>query len=168
MVKRISFFYVKDGNSNFIIRQCNSAVFNLVNEMRFSFKNGSGLDRMSTQMSVGHGFGNCFNNWGRGGHNRGVVIVGGGVIVRGSSDQRDGSSLNLIRFSSFDRGSRGNIRNIGVVSVGVVVVAIIASIVVIEPIVSVVVRVVAIVVVGSVVSISLSLGFGFSLGLGVS
>merc|ERR1719350_1471046 len=154
-----------DRVSNFIIRQCNSAVFNLVNEMRFSFKNGSGLDRVSTQMSVGHGFGNCFNNWDRGGH-RGVVIVGGGVIVRGSSDQRDGSSLDLLRFSSFDRGSGGNIRNIGVVSVGVVVVAIIASIVVIEPIVSVVVRVVAIVVVGSIVSISLSFGFGFSLSFG--
>ena len=137
--------------------------------MRFSFKNGSGLDRVSTQMSVGHGFGNCFDNWDRGGH-RGVVIVGGGVIVRGSSDQRDGSSLDLNRFSSFDRGSGGgNIRYIGVVSVGVVVVvAIIASIIVVEPIVSVVVRVVAIVVVGSVVSISLSFGFGFSLGLGVS
>ena len=137
--------------------------------MRFSFKDGSGLDRVSTQMSVGHGFGNCFDNWDRGGH-RGVVIVGGGVIVRGSSDQRDGSSLDLNRFSSFDRGSGGgNIRYIGVVSVGVVVVVtIIASIVVVEPIVSVVVRVVAIVVVGSVVSISLSFGFGFSLGLGVS
>ena len=142
--------------------------------MRFSFKDGSGLDRVSTQMSVGHGFGNCFDNWDRGGH-RGVVIVGGGVIVRGSSDQRDGSSLDLNRFSSFDRGSGGgNIRYIGVVSVGVVVVvaiiAIIASIIVVEPIVSVVVRVVAIVVVGSVVSISLSFGFsfGFSLGLGVS
>jgi len=120
-------------------------------------------------MSVGHGFGNCFNNWDRGGH-RGVVIVRGGVIVRGSSDQRDGSSLDLYRFSSLDRGSGGgNIRNIGVVSVGVVVVVtIIASIVVVEPIVSVVVRVVAIVVVGSVVSISLSFGLGFSLGLGLS
>ena len=140
--------------------------------MRFSFKDGSGLDRVSTQMSVGHGFGNCFDNWDRGGH-RGVVIIGGGVIVRGSSDQRDGSSLDLNRFSSFDRGSGGgNIRYIGVVSVGVVVVvaiiAIIASIIVVEPIVSVVVRVVAIVVVGSVVSISLSLSFGFSLGLRVS
>ena len=139
--------------------------------MRFSFKDGSGLDRVSTQMSVGHGFGNCFDNWDRGGH-RGVVIIGGGVIVRGSSDQRDGSSLDLNRFSSFDRGSGGgNIRYIGVVSVGVVVVvtiiaSVIASIVVIKPIVSVVVRVVAIVVVGSVVSISL--GFSFSLGLGVS
>ena len=97
--------------------------------MRFSFKNGSGLDRMSTQMSVGHGFGNCFNNWGRGGHNRGVVIVGGGVIIRGSSDQRNGSSLDLIRFSSLYRGSGGgNIRNIGVIgirmSVGTIVVAI--------------------------------------------
>ena len=126
-------------------------------------------------MSVSHGFGNCFNNGYRGGH-RSVVIVGGGVIVWGSSDQRDGSSLDLNRFSSLYRGSGGNIRNIGVVSVGVVVVAIIASIVVVaavvvvEPVVSVVVRVVAIVVVGSVVSISLSLSFGFSfsLGLGVS
>jgi hypothetical protein len=120
-------------------------------------------------MSVGHGFGNCFNNWDGGGH-RGVIIVGGDVIVRGSSDQRNGSSLDL-RFSSFDRGSGGgNIRYIGVVSVGVVVVAIIAiiaSIVVVEPIVSVVVRVVTIVVVGSVVSISLSFGFSFGLGLGL-
>jgi hypothetical protein len=124
-------------------------------------------------VGVGHGFGNCFNNWERSGH-RGVVIVGGGVIVRGSSDQRYRSRLDLNRFSSLDRGSGGNIWNIGVVSVGVVVVAIVASIVVVasivivEPVVSVVVRVVAIVVVGSVVSISLSLSFGFSLGLRVS
>ena len=74
--------------------------------MSISFKDGSGLDRVSTQMSVGHGFGNCFDNWGRGGHNRGVVIVGGGVIVRGSSDQRNGGSLDLgLRFSSLDRGT---------------------------------------------------------------
>ena len=76
-------------------------------------------------MSVGHGFGNCFDNWGRGGHNRGVVIVGGGVIVRGGSDQRNRGSLDLFSLSSLDRGSGGDIRYIGVVSIGVVIVTVI-------------------------------------------
>jgi hypothetical protein len=166
------------------------AVFNLVNNMRFSFKNGSGLNGVSSQMGVGHRFGNLLHNGGRGSNHRGVVNHRGGSsmcnvrsssirssnvrsgsirssnIRSGSGNHRGGSGLNFNRFNRFnsDRGSRGSI---GVIGIRITVTTIVVIRVVVESVVTVVVAVVTISII--VVAIVIS-GFGLSLGfsLGVS
>merc|ERR1712217_263381 len=139
------------------------AVFKLINN-GFSFKNGGGLDGVSSQMSIGDCFGNTFHNRG-GGSNHGGR---GGNVGSSNIGSRSSLNFNFYGFSSFD-SYRGSGSNIWVVGIGISITSIVVVRVVIEPIVIVVVGVVTIstIVVSKVVS-SLCFGLSFSLSLGVS
>merc|ERR1712217_652416 len=135
------------------------AVFKLINN-GFSFKNGGGLDGVSSQMSIGDCFGNTFHNRG-GGSNHGGR---GGNVGSSNIGSRSSLNFNFYGFSSFD-SYRGSGSNIWVVGIGISITSIVVVRGVIEPIVIVVVGVVTIstIVVSKVVS-SLCFGVSFTFG----